>query len=272
MKEKRNDYKLVFDQQEKFLLKSCSEFDLGDETEAIRIAGHLRTILHTSYIKKDFDTKLTSMILEIKELVGSENFNNKRKVLNKLNGLREKIEQQQRKQILSKSLLTQLKLIDKLNFIDTALPKNSFAFYTINGPTNTTIISKSYYGLLAKEINVNQEGIEILKYLPLCLHAKSESYFNRCSSIRFEDWWHKNIYNDGKGTEFSRKDLITIVANQDGYAHIEENINTKYQTFKEANILENFINSNKKEKINLATLNSVRQIAFEVLMTINTLN
>lgn len=46
MKRKRDDYKLVFEQQRKFILKSCSDFDLGDETEAIRIAGHLRTILH----------------------------------------------------------------------------------------------------------------------------------------------------------------------------------------------------------------------------------
>lgn len=113
------------------------------------------------------------------------------------------------------------------------------------------------------------DGKEILKYLPLCQHNNFESYLTRCPLLPFDEWWYKRIYDDGKGIVFSRKDLITIVANQDGYAHIDENVDIKYQNFKEANILENFFNSNKKEKINLATLNSVRQIAFEVLRTMD---
>lgn len=268
MKQKRNDYAVVFGQQKCFLLKSCADFDEGDENEAIRIAGHLRTILHDSYQKKNYDTKLPDTLTEIKELIAKESFTDKKKVLNKLNGVRQKIEQQQKNQILSKSLLTQLNQRDKVKFLDTSIPKNFFAFYTINSLINTTIVSKSYFGLLAKEVNV-LDGKELVKYAPLCLHNNFDSYLPRCPKLDFEDWWHKEIYKDGRGTVFSRKDLVTFVANHDGYAHIEEGVDIKYQSFKDANILDNFINSNKKEKVNLATLASIRQIAFETLMTLN---
>lgn len=268
MRETRKDYEIVFEQQKKFLLKSCVDFDKGDECEAIRIAGHLRTILHDSFQVKNFDTKLTTLLSDAHKLIESDNFTNKKKVLNKINGIRQKIEQQQKKQIVSKSLLTQLKIKEKLHFLDTSLSKGSFSFYNMSNLRNTTIISKSYYGLLAKEVNV-EDGKEILKYLPLCLHENSKNYFESCPNLKFDDWWHKNIYDDGKGIMFSRKELVTYVANHDGYAHVEENIDNKYQSFKDANILENFINSNKKTKVNLATLNSIRQIAYEVLTTMN---
>ena len=268
MKLKRNDYAVVFGQQKCFILKSCKDFDDGDEIEAIRIAGHLRTILHDSHQKKNYDTKLPDTLKEINDLISKESFSNKSRVLNKLNGARQKIEQQQKKQVLSKSLLTQLNQKDNLKILETSIPKTSFAFYSINLLINTTIVSQSYFGLLAKEVNVF-DGKELVKYSPLCLHNNFDSYLPRCPKIDFEEWWHKEIYSDGQGTVFSRKDLVTFVANHDGYAHIEEDINFKYQSFKDANILDNFLNLNEKKKVNMATLASIRQIAYETLMTLN---
>lgn len=264
MGEKRKDYKLVLQQQKQFLMKSCEGFDSGDESEAIRIAGHLRTILHDAIQKKNFDSKLTSMIDEIKELVNVPEFKDGKKTLNKLNGLKTKIERAQKPQISSKSLLSQLAVKDKLNFIDTTIPKDSFAFYKNTHLSNTTILSKSYFGLVAKEVFYEDEK-QVVKYMPICAHELCTPYFERCPEMTFENWWNKEIFNDGNDTSFTRKDLVLYVANHDGYAHIDENINIKYQSFKEGNILENFINSYQKGKVNLATLNSVRQIAFEVL-------
>ena len=119
MKAKRDDYVVVCEQQKRFLMKSCKDFDLGDESEAIRIAGHLRTLLHDSYQKANYDTKVVNTLIDIKELISKEQFTNKKTVLNKLNGVKHKIEQQQKKQILSKSLLTQLNQRDKVKFRDT---------------------------------------------------------------------------------------------------------------------------------------------------------
>ena len=270
MKAKRDDYVVVCEQQKRFLMKSCKDFDLGDESEAIRIAGHLRTLLHDSYQKANYDTKVVNTLIDIKELISKEQFTNKKTVLNKLNGVKHKIEQQQKKQILSKSLLTQLNQRDKIKFRDTSLSKNAVAFYTINNLSHTIINSNSYFGLLAKEVDVSN-GIEQVKYVPLCLHKDFDSYLSNCPELCFEEWWHKEIYNDGEGMAFSRKDLVTFVANHDGYAHVEECIDNKYQSFKDANILKNFINTNKKQKVNLATLTSVRQIAFETMLALKTI-
>lgn len=41
-----DEVKEMFWEQVRFLIKSCNEFDQGDEAEAVRIAGCLRTLLH----------------------------------------------------------------------------------------------------------------------------------------------------------------------------------------------------------------------------------
>lgn len=265
---RRDDYQSIFQQQVRFLEKSCLDFDKGEENEAIRIAGHLRTVLHDSYTKKDFDSKLPTMVYDLTGMLQAERLSDGNKVLNALNGIKIKIDQQQKTQILSKSLLTQLDQKSKLLFLDTSLPRGAFAFYTMGGVSHTIITSRSYYGLLAKEIETAQDDVQMVKYQPLCLHPLSSRYFKTCKSLPFDEWWRKIIYNSGSGVSFSRRDLVIMVANQDGYAHIEENVDERYLNFKDANILENFINDKTKEKSNLATLCSVRQIAYEVLATI----
>ena len=70
----------------------------------------------------------------------------------------------------------------------------------------------------------------------------------------------------------TRNDYKIVFEHHDGYAHIEEGVDSKYQNFKNANILDNFINSNKKEKVNLATLTSIRQIACETMITMNNIS
>lgn len=263
---KRDDYKLIFQQQISFLQKSCDEFDKGDEAEAIRISGHLRTLLHDSIIKKDFDSKIPNMILNICRSLEKEKFRSKVQILNRLNGVKEKIIHQQKEKIESKSLLTQMEIKEHLLFLDTSIVPGSFGHFKINfDNAPTTVFSNSYYGLVAKDIDTI-DGVQIVKYLPLCL-GENTNFINSPRSS-FDNWWSKCIYDNGKEVKFSRKDLIMYVANKDGYSHIDENIDSKYENFKEANILENFFNSNLKGKVNLATLNSVRQIAFEVLESI----
>lgn len=267
----RKDYEIVTKQQRRFIEKSCIDFDKGDEAEGIRIAGHLRTFLHDSYIKKNFDSKLINIASELRNTIATEIADKKLRVncLNKIDSIKHKIEQQQKKQILSKSLLTQIGL-KNIKFIDTSIPPGSFAFYTIgNGLQNTTIIGRSYYGLLAKNITISDDHKETVTYSPLCSHPSFSNYLDQCQWLEFEEWWHKYIYDDGMNVRFSRKDLVQVVANQDGYAHVEENIDLEYIAFKQANILENFINNNKKATANMATLNSIRQIAFETLFSID---
>ena len=135
---------------------------------------------------------------------------------------------------------------------------------------DTVINSKIYVALVAKDISI-ASGSETLTYVPLCKWSDVASwkmYLEKCPSLSFEGWWHKEIFDNGRGVKFSRKDLVTHIANLDGYAHIEENLNSNYEIFKHANILDGFQNSNSKVKVNLVTLNMVRQIAFEVLYSL----
>jgi hypothetical protein len=267
----REDYEIVTRQQMRFVEKSCSDFDSGDEIEGIRIAGHLRTILHDSHIKKNFDSKLSNWINELKDRIEKEaDIKDKKvrnKILNKIKAIQHKIEQQQKSQILSKSLLTQIGL-KNIKFIDTSLPPDSFAFYNISSLRDTTVLQNSYYGLLAKDIVVSETNHETVKYLPLCLHQGFYNFRGSCKWLDFEEWWHKTIYDDGNGVSFSRKQLVQVVANQDGYAHIEENIDLTYLSFKQANILDGFLNSNTKSILNMPTLCSIRQIACETMETL----
>ncbi len=271
MKTKREDYVIILNQQKLFLEKSCDDFDKGDEFEAIRLAGHLRTILHDSKIKKDYDASPINALIEIKEIISSENFNQKKTVLNKINGVISKLKKKQKPQTLSRSLITQINKKNSIKFIDTSLPKGSNSFYTFaNSISNTTVIPKSYFGLLAKDV-FKKNNKQYVRYYPLCKHQDFNSYIQNCTIIDFEQWWNKEIFNSGNGVSFSRKDLVLYVANHDGYAHVEENIDLNYKLFKEANILDNFINSYSKDKVNLATLNSIRQIAYEVTCALNDL-
>lgn len=106
MKEKqRTDYDIIFEQQKNFLRKSCAEFDNGDESEAIRIAGHLRTMLHDSAPQKTVDQKFLDLITEIRELLSTEHFKNKNHVKNILTGIERKVLRKQNKPTHTKSLL-----------------------------------------------------------------------------------------------------------------------------------------------------------------------
>jgi hypothetical protein len=267
----RRDYEVVTKQQIRFVEKSCLDFDNADEIEAIRIAGHLRTILHDSHVKKNFDSKLTVWTTELKEIIDKEAVLNdkkiKNKILNKVKAIHRKIEQQQKKQILSKSLLTQIGL-KNIKFLDTSTTPGTLSFYTINKLENTIVSQFSYFGLLAKDVFVSETNHETVKYQPLCSHQGFERYRDSCNWLDFDNWWHKIIYNDGKGVSFSRKELVQVVANQDGYAHFEENIDLEYLSFKQANILEDFINANSKSILNMPTLCSIRQIAYETMFSI----
>ena len=267
---KRENYEEITNQQINFLRKSCLEFDKGNEDEGIRIAGHLRTILHDSHIKKDFDIKLSKIIEDLKEMVSNEaKFKSKKmnvSFLNKITGLQKKIEHQQKIQITATSLLTQIGKKD-IKIIDTSTVPNSFSFFTINKLVNTTVINRQYYGLLAKEVNV-ENNIEKVKYSALCYHNGFKNYQENCNWLDFEDWWHKIIFDNADGVRFSRKDLVLIIANKEGFAHIEDSIDIGYKKFQEANVLEDFFNSNIKQIENKPTIHSVRQIAFEVIESI----
>lgn len=48
--------------------------------------------------------------------------------------------------------------------------------------------------------------------------------------IPFKQWWEGSVYNLGDKTNFSRKDIILTMANQDGGAHVDPKIDFSYSS------------------------------------------
>ncbi|MBN2891876.1 MAG: hypothetical protein JXL97_08420 [Bacteroidales bacterium] len=269
-KTENTDYNLVFQQQLRFLAKSCEEFDKGFEEESIRIAGHLRTLLHDSDIKINSDSNLVATIDEIVETVDSLKIEDKKTceiVKSKLNRVKSELEQLNNPQILSKSLLRQQNF-DEIMFFDSSIPRGTFAFFAISSMTNTNELQKMYFGLLEKKLTTNLLSSQV-NYSPL---FKNFSFMNNIKDFKFlifEDWWNKVIFDDGEGTVFSRKDLILYVANLGGNGHYEEITDKNYIKFKKADIPTDFFYTKFKAVENSPVLNSVRQIAFEFIYSIS---
>jgi SEC-C motif len=57
------------------------------------------------------------------------------------------------------------------------------------------------------------------------------------SSIPFDAWWNGIVLVDSKKNEFSRKDIVLYLANKDGGAHVEHEIDEKYHNLRTNNAL-----------------------------------
>jgi hypothetical protein len=79
------------------------------------------------------------------------------------------------------------------------------------------------------------------------------------------------VFKDFDGHTISRKDLITTMADQDGGAHIDRSVNKEYADLSKGDSLKRMYFKNGKHWCNMqgAELASVRQIAHEVLKTLN---
>ena len=88
--------------------------------------------------------------------------------------------------------------------------------------------------------------------------------------IPFKDWWEKNIVlEDANKNQFTRKDLVLIMCNQDGGAHVDLDLDDKYIDLTRTKSLGWTYYKNGEEKlITEAELASIRQIAHELLKSL----
>ncbi len=149
------------------------------------------------------------------------------------------------------SLLTQLNKKDIL-FYDNSLddrPKNIAPFM----------------GLIAIGINfVN--GNSNASYIP----RLDDDLRGTTRKKSFEDWWNKIVLDDKKDNILTRKDLVLTVANKDGGAHIDPNLDRAYGNITRYESLGVEFVSSKGEKgiASKVELASIRQIAHEVLKSL----
>jgi hypothetical protein len=86
--------------------------------------------------------------------------------------------------------------------------------------------------------------------------------------VSFDEWWNRVIFRSKEGQQISRRDLILSVADQDGGAHIDPELNEAYSKLSREGGMGWIYKSPKKTyTIRPPELAAVRQIAHEILKT-----
>ncbi len=85
----------------------------------------------------------------------------------------------------------------------------------------------------------------------------------------FHDWWNEAVIVDKHKKKFRRRDLVLVLANQDGGAHVDPGLDEAYSRLSRENSVGWVTNVGGKEApVRPVELASVRQICYEVLYTL----
>ncbi|GAA4417591.1 hypothetical protein GCM10023187_50150 [Nibrella viscosa] len=143
----------------------------------------------------------------------------------------------------SKSVLDQLGYKGSIGFIDTCLDLE---------PDNLL----TQCNLLAITSSNSFDG-----YVPLL----GEGYLGVEHSKPFDAWWNKPVLKDSTGKEFTRKELVLYLAEQDGGAHVDPKLDEEFIKLSRENSMQwTIANGVDQIPINSPVLPAVRQIAYEV--------
>lgn len=133
--------------------------------------------------------------------------------------------------------------------------KLPLTFYSSGGLYTPTNLLSSWVLLSMETTNVG------IKYKAE-LEIPSRHFF-----MNFDDWWNEIIFDD-RENKFTRKDIVTFVANQDGGAHVDPELNESYAKLTKMNSL-GWTDRNGNPPTNNPAYQSIRVIANEVLISLN---
>jgi hypothetical protein len=179
-----------------------------------------------------------------------------------------------RKEILALSISTAIRvLVHDTNHSTSLLShlnKKNVEFLSTSCPNKQEAV---YLGIV-RRINLGvKDGVGgEAKYWPLC----NEEYFPMPKNkkyLPFEIWWDKEVIFKSKKSTLTRKDLILSVANKDGGAHFDNKVQKKYDDFRHSwsggSTLIGISSGEKRGYDNIPTYPAIRQIAYELLKTLN---
>ena len=121
---------------------------------------------------------------------------------------------------------------------------------------------------LISEINlcVLQVGPPEPSYVPLCTIGGGP---HPPKWVPFPEWWNKPVIKDGKRRTFSRRDLITMVANTDSGGHVDPELDDAYFALSRENSLGwMFSKGDTTQPLGSPERPCIRQIAHELLVTL----
>jgi hypothetical protein len=192
----------------------------------------------------------------------------------------------------STSLLRHLGIKDKLDFVDTGITpaRLEIAMTAWRDPQHPELriasISPSDAGLL----NIARNGDGTFGYVPTLgaprFHPKAWQNAAAISSQKFKPWWTEGLVQDSNLKSFSRKNLVLIMANQDGGAHVDHQLDTDYTNLCNDDLgnqmVEYYTEAGAEPLYDISSPDlqlpsvrnnvayaSVRQIAYEVALTLH---
>ena len=85
--------------------------------------------------------------------------------------------------------------------------------------------------------------------------------------VLFDEWWNKNVIGDKPENQFTRKDLVLILANKEGGAHVDPSLKEEWYELTRLNSSgwEYTSEDGSSQPVEGVEKYSMRQIAFEVL-------
>lgn len=147
----------------------------------------------------------------------------------------------------SKSLLSQLQIKNNLGFIDTCLDLNPKNLLPHNGILLTFLTDSG-----ANYVAPLDSGVLGMR------HSKG-----------FDTWWNKIVFAENIHKGYSRKDLVLQLANKEGGAHVDPKLDKKFNELHNGVYFNTvFVKDSTEEPIPDAPAYAVRQIAFELLKSI----
>lgn len=132
-------------------------------------------------------------------------------------------------------------------------------------------------GLVIVQARTDKDGRAEVRYVPP-LNDRPKPMQQR--PLPFGTWWSMNIIKDGRGHLFSRSKLVLTVANKDGGAHVDPELDEDYAALSRLNSL-GVVAVEERNALGIAiggpgrpasgnpALAAVRQIAFEVEATLS---
>ena len=91
-----------------------------------------------------------------------------------------------------------------------------------------------HLGLVRRiNVGVNDGAGGEAKYWPLCDERYFPSPKEHFSLLAFDDWWKEIVFENPK-SRLTRKDLVLTIANKDGGAHFDTEVDERYDDFRKS--------------------------------------
>ncbi|MGO6883290.1 hypothetical protein ACC702_31980 [Rhizobium ruizarguesonis] len=188
----------------------------------------------------------------------------------------------------STSLLTHLGIKSTIEYVDTGIYRPlldaALAEWAKQNSSDLSVVSRTPSDVGLVELGDAGAG-RVGWFAPLRLQrfAQGTPHYNACPRISdFDFWWRSPLVEASSGKRFSRWDLVNIMANQDGGAHVDQvGLDADYQDLMVDFLgvgmahgvdldFENLPESlhNVPKALHNVAFASVRQIAFELMVSL----